>query len=217
MVKLFCFYVLFLSSIGEASEVHHRFSDVKKWSKIFDDPSREDWQKPKEIIALMQIKEGMKIADLGAGTGYFLPYLNSSVGERGKVLALDIEKSLIQHMNRRIEKENLNSVVAVQIDPQDPKLEKESLDRILTVDTWHHLGASPESRKNYGEKIWASLKPEGRFFIVDFDPELPDSIGPKKKHRIPLKQVISEASSSGFRCTPAKSSLKFQYVVECIK
>ena len=66
------------------SSISHNFSDAEKWSKVFDDPSRDEWQKPIEVAKLMDIKEGSWVADIGAGTGYFLPHLQNKVGELKK-------------------------------------------------------------------------------------------------------------------------------------
>src|SRR4051812_7482337 len=71
----------------------HRFEDAARWAKEFDDPAREAWQKPAELMTVMQLQPGMTVADLGAGTGYLLPYLCRAVAPRGQVLALDIEAS----------------------------------------------------------------------------------------------------------------------------
>src|SRR5690349_7340605 len=72
---------------------HHRFDDPARWSKVFDDPARDAWQKPGHVVTLMAIGPAMTIVDLGAGTGYFEPHLSRAVPD-GHVLALDIEPKL---------------------------------------------------------------------------------------------------------------------------
>ena len=90
-----------------AAGFHHDFSDAEHWAKRFDTPDRPTWQKPESLMALMGIEPGMTVADLGAGTGFFLGYLSKVVGEKGRVLALDVEPTLISHMaNRAVERRN---------------------------------------------------------------------------------------------------------------
>ncbi len=50
---------------------HHRFNDAQKWAKAFDDPARDAWQKPAEVIAALKLTPDVTVADIGAGTGYF--------------------------------------------------------------------------------------------------------------------------------------------------
>ena len=92
---------------GSAYRQHHDFSDAKKWAKRFDDPKRDGWQKPDEIVRLMALAERDVIADIGAGTGYMLRHFDRAVGQQGKVFALDVEQSLIDHMQERIAEERL--------------------------------------------------------------------------------------------------------------
>src|SRR5438045_2967650 len=68
----------------------HRFENADEWAKRFDDPARDAWQKPQDVVTAMRIAPGMVVADIGAGTGYFEPYLSRAVGPTGTVMALDI-------------------------------------------------------------------------------------------------------------------------------
>ncbi len=78
----------------------HDFSDVAKHGKAFDGPERVAWQKPDHVVALMAIRPGMTVVDLGAGTGFFEPPLAAAVGAEGKVLALDVEPNMVEHLKR---------------------------------------------------------------------------------------------------------------------
>lgn len=74
---------------------HHSFEDVEHWVSLFDDPARDAWQKPASVVEALQLRPGMCVADLGAGTGYFSRYLAAAVGEAGTVFAVDIVWSRI--------------------------------------------------------------------------------------------------------------------------
>src|SRR5690348_4715148 len=82
----------------EPAPYAHRFEHAEAWSKEFDDPARDAWQKPDRVVAAMQIMFGMVVADVGAGTGYFEPHLSRAVGAAGKVLALDVEPDMVRHL-----------------------------------------------------------------------------------------------------------------------
>ena len=117
---------------------HHRFDDAAKWSKVFDDPARDEWQKPADVVTAMKIVPGMTVADVGAGTGYFTVRL-ARVVPRGWVIATDIEPDMVRYLTERAQREQLPNVKAVLAGATDPKLEPGSVDRVLVVDVWHHL------------------------------------------------------------------------------
>lgn len=184
---------------------HHDFSDAKKWAKVFDDPKRAVWQKPEEVIRKMQLKPGMMVADIGAGTGYFLPYLSKAVAPRGMIFALDIETSLVKHMNERIVQSRMRNVYAKTILMDDPLLEAGSQDRILIVDTWHHI----EGRISYAKKLREALKENGELHIVDFEPS--SKRGPKEK--MTSVSIMNELKAAGFSVKQLKETLPDQYII----
>ena len=188
--------------------MHHDFSDAAKWSKMFDNPKRAGWQKPKEVVSLMKIKAKMKVADVGAGTGYFLPHLDKAVGPGGQVLGLDVEASLVAHMKKRIHRQKLKATEARLIAMDDPQLAKGSMDRILIVDTWHHIGQRPA----YSAKLKKALAPGGQVVIVDFEPGAKGP-GPKQHHRLSSEQVIQELKKGGLKARAIRESLPYQYIV----
>jgi predicted O-methyltransferase YrrM len=192
---------------GHGGPLVHRFEKAEDWAKEFDDPARDAWQKPAEVIAAMNITPGMTVADIGAGTGYFEPYLSRAVGPTGKVLALDIEPDMVRYLRERAAKEKLVNVTAQQVPPGDTGLAAGSVDRILIVDTWHHI---PE-RTAYAQKLRTALRPGGLVIIVDFTLEA--TKGPPKEHRIPPATMIAELDAGGFSGKAIDESLPDQYIV----
>jgi hypothetical protein len=142
----------------------HRFEDPERWAKEFDKPERDAWQKPDEVVTLLQLAAGMKVADIGAGTGYFEARLSRAVGPTGSVLALDVEEGMVSYLNERAKREGLANVKASKVAFDDPKLAAGSVDRILIVDTWHHI----DGRGAYAVKLRDALAPGGFVAIVDF-------------------------------------------------
>ncbi len=187
--------------------MHHGFDDPERWSKVFDNPERDAWQMPDAVVAAMQMKPGMTVADIGAGTGYFLSRLAQAVGPSGKVLALDVEPSLVEHMRERAAGAGLSNVEAKVVDPADPGLPPASVDRILIVNTWHHIA----DRSAYAAKLARALKPGGELHVVDFDVDSPR--GPSADHKLAPDAVIEELRAGGFEARTISEPLPDQYVV----
>lgn len=185
----------------------HRFEHAKEWAPKFDDPARDAWQHPKDVIDTMEIRPGMTVADIGAGTGYFEPWLSRAVGTTGTVLALDVEPDMVRHITERAAREELTNVRASVVAMDDPKLPAAGLDRILIVDTWHHIAG----REAYAAKVRSGLKASGKVFVVDF--KLDATHGPPRHHRLAAEQVARELTSAGLSARVATTTLPEQYIV----
>ena len=185
----------------------HDFSDTAKFEKSFDDPERAAWQKPEHVVALMEITPGMTVVDLGAGTGFFEPHLAAAVGKEGKVLALDVEPNMVEHLKKRVAEAGLARVEPRLVATDDPGLAPASVDRILVVNTWHHI----DDRGPYSAKLRAALKPGGSIWVVDFDKT--SSKGPPAQHKLEPREVIAELTAGGLAAEQVGEELADQYVV----
>lgn len=185
----------------------HDFKDAEAWSAEFDDPARDAWQKPDEVVALMGIPGGAIVADVGAGTGYFEARLARAAGAGGKVIALDVEPDMVAFMTKRFDREATPNVEARACGLDTTGLEPGSVDRILIVDTWHHIGA----REAYAKHLASVLRPGGTVTIVDFTMDSPK--GPPPGHRVDEKTAIAELTAGGFEASVVEESLPDQYVV----
>lgn len=190
-----------------AGHFEHRFERAEEWVARFDDPERDSWQKPAGVIAALAVEPGMSVADIGAGTGYFLPHLSRAVGADGQVFGLDVEPDMVRHMSERAEREKLANVKARVVKPGEPEIADGSLDRILIVNTWHHIG----DRSAYARKLAAALKPGGSIAIIDYTKEAPH--GPPVKHRLPAEAVVAELGVGGVRAEVLAEDLPHQYIV----
>jgi SAM-dependent methyltransferase len=186
---------------------HHRFSNAEQWSERFDDPKRDAWQRPAEVVTLIGLGPGMTVADLGAGTGYFLPHLSRAVGPHGLVLGLDVEPDMVRFMAERSTREGLANAEARLVAPDDPGLEPASVDRVLIVNTWHHL----DDRPAYAARLRAALAEGGAVCIVDYTREAP--FGPPARHRLTPEEVMAELAGGGLDPELLDEQLPHQYVV----
>ena len=191
----------------ETPAYHHRFEHAAEWAKEFDDPSRNAWQMPERVITAMQIVPGMTVADVGAGTGYFEPYLSRAVGGDGKVLALDIEPEMVSHLHDRAAREQLQNVEARLVAAEEPALASASVDRVLVVDTWHHVA----NRVAYATRLASALKPGGEVVVVDFRRDA--HRGPPPEHRVAPDEVARDLSAAGLKPRVVEVGLPEQYVV----
>lgn len=184
----------------------HDFADVPYWSSVFDDPARDTWQKPKELVAALGLRRGSVVADLGAGTGYLSRYLAAAVGPEGTVLAVETEPNLVAHLRQRAEREKTANVVPILASPGDPRLPAGLVDLILIVDTYHHF----DDRRTYLPALRRFLAPHGRVAIVDWQKrELP--VGPAMDHKLAREQVLDEMQASGFALVAEHAMLPYQY------
>ncbi len=195
------------ASAAASGPLVHRFARADDWVSVFDDPARDAWQHPADVVKLMQIPAGTTAADLGTGTGYFLPYLSRAAGPKGHVLALDIEPDMIRYVKERAAREGLANVEARVVPLDGPGLEPASVDRVLIVDTWHHVPA----REAYAKKLREGLRDGGAVFVVDYT--LASKMGPPKAHRLAPEQVAKELAAGGLTATVLEATLPEQYVV----
>jgi ubiquinone/menaquinone biosynthesis C-methylase UbiE len=192
----------------DAATATHSFADVARWEKVFDDPARATWQQPAKVVAALALAPGMLVADLGAGTGYFERALSEAVGARGAVLAVEIEPNLVVHLRARAEREGTVNVTPVLGSAADPRLPAGRVDRVLLVDTYHHL----DDRVAYFRRLRAALAPGGRVVVVDWE-KREDDVGPPLDHRLAREQVVDEMARAGYRAIDAGERLPHQYVL----
>src|SRR5882672_3034670 len=98
---------------AQAPATHeHGFRDAEKWAQVFDDPARDAWQKPHEVIEALSLKPDAVVADIGAGTGYFAMRLASML-PRGRVYAIDVEPGMVKYLAERAQREGRKNMIAV--------------------------------------------------------------------------------------------------------
>ncbi len=189
---------------------HHRFDDAEAWAKVFDDPTRDTWQRPDDVIASLALEPDDVVADIGAGTGYFTVRLAKAV-PRGRVIATDIEPDMVAYLKDRARRAELSNVHVVRNEADDPKL-PDGIDVALVVDVYHHI-ADPAT---FFGKVRTKLAPGGRVVIVDFRTDAPeDAPGPPPSMRLSPVQVATGMKKAGFRLARTDvTTLPYQYILE---
>jgi ubiquinone/menaquinone biosynthesis C-methylase UbiE len=188
------------------AEMHRLHGDAKAYIAMLEDPKRDAYQKPHEVMQALALREGETIADIGSGSGYFTLRFAAHVGDKGRVYAVDIDPEMIRHLNRRIRDAGLANVQTVLAEPGDPLLRDGSIDRFVVVDTWHHI----ENQPGYLALMKKMLKPGGQVVMIDFQKrELP--VGPRLSMKIAREDLIQQLQASGFRLAQEHTFLPYQY------
>ena len=189
---------------AQSAHTHeHSFGDAQKWAQVFDDPKRDAWQKPHEVIQALALKPDAVIADIGSGTGYFATRFAQMV-PKGRVYGLDTEPEMVKYLAERAKRQGLDNVIAVKVAPADPHL-PEKADLVVLVDVFHHI----EERERYFSKLRDSLKAGGRVAVIDFRADSPE--GPPKAARIAPEQVRAELARAGYALEREHGFLPNQY------
>jgi ubiquinone/menaquinone biosynthesis C-methylase UbiE len=175
---------------GKPDHMTHRFDDPSMYAKSFDDPARDAWQMPDQVIQSLGITDGMWVADVGSGTGYFTVRLARTF-PKAQVVGADIEPKMVEYLTARAANEHLRNVKAVLAAATGPQL-PQPVDRVLIVDTYHHL----PNRVAYFRELRRSLTAGGTVAIIDFRKSAPD--GPPVEFRLSPEEIQAEMSKAGF-------------------
>lgn len=215
MKLLFGFLSLVLASVSvhaqdavkrDQHQMHGLHRDPMSYIGALEDPKRDAYQKPHEVLTALNIKPGEVIADIGAGSGYFSLRLAHFVGNKGKVYAVDVSPDMIRHVNRRIRETKATNVVTILADNDDPLLADRSVNRFFICDVWHHV----ENQPKYLSLMKKMLKPGGEIVMIDFHKkELP--FGPPMQMKIAREDLIEQIETNGFRLSKEHTFLPHQY------
>jgi ubiquinone/menaquinone biosynthesis C-methylase UbiE len=162
----------------------------------------------------LTIAEGDKVADVGAGGGWFTIQLARRVGPNGRVYAEDIQPLMIDALARRVRREGITNVETVLGIPTDPKLPAGTLDAVLILDAYHEMNdpARPEIILTLLGNVSRSLKPQGRLGIVAWLPG-GGGPGPAAEERVDPESVIKTMSAAGFALQKRETVPPFLYLL----
>jgi ubiquinone/menaquinone biosynthesis C-methylase UbiE len=176
---------------------------------LLEAPDRDQWWKPDQVMDALLIAEGSKVADVGAGGGWFTIHLSRRVGPNGVVYAEDIQPEMIEAISRRVQRENLTNVKPVLGMPKDPRLPP-GLDAVLIADSYPEMDDPPGSAVPLLKNVARSLKPQGRLGIVNFKP---GEGGPGPAERVAPEAVIERAAEAGLQLIKREEVPPFLYLL----
>jgi ubiquinone/menaquinone biosynthesis C-methylase UbiE len=185
--------------LAQSEHQHHPPKSAAEYAHVLNDPKRDSWQKPHEVVMALGLRADEVIADIGAGSGYFTQRFAKHAGT---VIAVDIEPKLLE----MIKGEKIAKVVATA---ESPNLPEGSADTIFFCNVVHHI----DKRAAYWPKVVAALKPGGRIVVLDFlKKQLP--VGPGPGMKIDKADMIREVEAAGMKFSREHDFLPYQYFLE---
>ena len=185
---------IFLFLIGFSLHAQDCWKDVYKESAWAE---RDTWQKPGEIIKLLNIKEGSLVADVGCHEGYLTVKLSKVVGG-GKVYAVDVEQRKLDRLKENLEEQKMTNVILVKGDYDNPKLPLNIFDAVVILDTYHEMDDHDEILLH----VKKALKPGGRLVICEPIGEERRNLSREEqesKHEVAMKYVVEDLAKAGFQ------------------
>jgi predicted methyltransferase len=158
--------------------------------------NRDRWQRPQAVMDALHIRPGSRVADIGAGAGYFTFTLARRVGAKGRVFAEDIQPTALADIGHRASLEHLAQITTVQGTDEDPMLAPGSVDAVLVVNSYHEMKAFDSMMQGFRR----ALKPHGLLGVIEPEAiagELPGSAF--RHHRIASDTVLADAARNGLR------------------
>ena len=173
---------------------------------FFNRPDRNAEERSDDVIEALEIPEGATVADLGAGTGYFTWRLARKVGTHGKVIAVDIQKRMLELTEEAVKQHGLTNVAYLLATETDPRLPEGSLDLVFIAYSYHEF-SEPEKTM---AAVKRSLKPGGRLFVLEFAKE--SRLAPASStHKMSLEEMRREIEPLGFELDQMLDFLPMQH------
>lgn len=188
---------------------------ITRYLEMLERPEREAFQKPKEVIAALALRRGERVADLGAGSGYFTIPVAKALAADGVVWAMDIRRPMLDYIERRVKNENLTNVRLKLVSADRPEFPPGGVDTILMVDVYHYIHFEKRGAE-YAAKLREGLAPGGRVVIIDYTPKPFDERpwGPPPEQQMSRETLDRYMASGGFKPVKAHTFLPEQYFVE---
>jgi SAM-dependent methyltransferase len=194
---------------------NERFQSIRRriWAHgyiaMLERDERDDFQKPDQVIAALEFRAGERVAEIGAGSGYFTFRVARAVGPSGTVIALDATPEMLDYLARRKMSEGAGNVILRRVSREDPELAAESVDTVLLIDTLHYI----QDRRAYAGRVRTALRPGGRLALIDYRPKpwAERPWGPPPEQQIPRDVIDREFAAAGFALRQSFEFLPEQY------
>lgn len=175
-----------------------------------EDPERRQWLPPQEVIAALELSPGHSVVDVGAGTGYFAVPIAAEVGAEGKVLAVDVQPEMLDHLRGKLSApEAPTNVELVRGDAADTTLPDASADLVLLANVWHEV-EDPQAVQREAKRL---LAPDGRIAILDWRPDVERPPGPPLERRVAPDAVTALLADNGWHVRVSCEIGRYSYLV----
>ncbi len=161
---------------------------------VLDDPGRDAWQRPDEVVAALAIRPGARVADVGCGTGYFTRRLLAAAGPTGRVIAVDVQQGMLDLLARRLDAAERERTTLRRNAPDRPLEPADALDLVLCANTLNEVDDADQAR--FVKSMAAALVPGGRLAVVNWIPSR-TRLGPPVDQRIAPERVKELAAGAG--------------------
>ena len=176
---------------GAAHKHKKPFGNTEKYIDFLERETRVAWQKPGAVVGTLNLKGEEKIADIGAGSGYFSLRFASAL-PRGRVYAIDVDPAMIHHIRHRVMADSIDNVEVILASPDDPTVPKDS-EIVFICDVLHHV----ENKSQWLKKIHGEVKKGSRLILIEYkEGDLPE--GPPEWMKMSPQEVTSNALGAGF-------------------
>jgi FkbM family methyltransferase len=168
-------------------------------------PEREKEERVSMLLKNMDLKPGMEVADIGAGSGFHAVRMAKMVGD-SKIYAVDVEPKMIDYLNKRIKEEGYKNIITILGKEKSVELPASSIDIMLMVDVYHELSFPYEIARS----MLDALKPGGKLFLIEYRAE-DSSVPIKQVHKMTQKQAVKELKVTGFSFVKNMGNLPWQH------
>ncbi|MGD8698105.1 MAG: methyltransferase domain-containing protein [Gemmatimonadales bacterium] len=158
--------------------------------------NRDNWQRVPEVLTALAINEGSRVADIGAGDGYFTRHLARVVGDAGRVFTVEISQRALSQLRRLATEEGFENIEVIEGETDDPRLPNASLDAVLVVNAYHEM----TDYQAMLDGMLAALKPGGRLVMLDRSASEPSESRARQvgRHELDIDLVERELETAGF-------------------
>jgi len=172
-----------------------------------DDPERRVWLPVDDVVRGLDLRAGMVVADIGAGTGYFARPLARAVAPAGEVLAVDLQPQMLERLRGSLTSDL--SIRLIQAEATRTTLDASSVDVVFTANVWHELDDRGAALVEFAR----ILRPAGRLAVLDWRTDVSSPPGPPLEHRVTASAVVEMLGRAGWSGAAATLVGKYSYLV----
>lgn len=190
---------------------------MRAWDEIirFNSPHRYEWEKTSELLRLLDLKPGQRVADVGSGAGFFTFRMAEAVGATGNVLSVEMNPLHVEYVRSVAQAEGLSQITVQSTEGPFPQVPPGSLDRVLLCSTYQalYLFTRPAERDAWVASLKASLKDDGLVVVSENDPVIPEGYPPYRGISVSRPLIKAQLLTYGFQVVEDVSYVPQRYVL----